>query len=126
MKKYAFPAIFLIVLFLLTSCEISNIRDIAAENLVSLKLEQPGVKVDADNNHQLSYLRRYLGKRPCEVKLWNTEPLNSNLHQILGKEHTVFIELMKNAYPLKEEKLIYSIGSHPDLSRIGFEYMRPV
>lgn len=123
MKKYAMQAIFLIVCILSTSCELFHVRDDSTENLdtLSLYLQLPD-DVSVTDQH-LSVVRKYLRKRPSEVNLWNTEPLRSNLYQILGSEYEPFVELMQNATPLKEEKLIYTIGSHPDLSRIGFGYM---
>lgn len=123
MSKYALQAIFLIVCFLVTSCELFNVPDVSSDNLDTLSINhQLPDEISAQDQH-LSAVRKYLRKRPSEVNLWNTEPLKSNLHRILGSEYTTFVELMQNAAPLKEEKLIYTIGSYPDLSRIGFGYI---
>ncbi|MFH1118583.1 MAG: hypothetical protein V1775_02085 [Bacteroidota bacterium] len=116
-------ATFLLSCLLMVSCELINIRDESSDNLDTLRLDQLQTKEDPALEQQLANIRRFIGKRPSEAKLWSSEPLNSFLHKILGKEYASFVELMQNAAPLKEEKLIYSIGSHPDLSRIGFGYI---
>jgi hypothetical protein len=123
MKKHLFQVAFLVFSLLVISCEQFNIRDGSSENLDTLRLDQKQTLNNQDNDMKLANVRRFIGKRPSEVKLWDTEPLSSDLHRILGNEYSEFVELMKNASPLKEEKLIYCIGSHPDLSRIGFGYI---
>jgi hypothetical protein len=123
MYKQAIRALFLFVSFLVVSCEFFDIRDVSSDNLDTLRSDQQQVMDVNAYDNQLSSVRRYLGKRPSDVKLWNIEPLKSELHLILGKDYNSFVELMQNAVPLKEEKLIYTIGSHPNLSRIGFGYL---
>lgn len=123
MKRIAFRAAFLIVCLIASSCDSFNTREISAENLDTLKLYQPQNQDINNSNPQLNSIRKFIGKRPSDVKLWKTEPLNSDLHRLLGKEYQKFIEIMENATPLREEKQIYTIGSYPDLSRIGFGYL---
>ena len=123
MNKSALQAVFLFVCFIFSSCEMFTIRDVSSENLDTLKSDQLIIEDIPDQEQQLSSVRKYLGKRPSEVKLWTSEPLKSTLQHVLGNEYNAFVELMQNAAPLKEEKLIYSIGSHPNRSRIGFGYI---
>ncbi|MBK6347898.1 MAG: hypothetical protein IPN08_13205 [Bacteroidales bacterium] len=123
MNKHLLKTAVFILSLLATSCEHFNIRDVSSENLDTLRLDQQPNQNSQDKDLKLADVRRFIGKRPSEVKLWETEPLCTDLQRILGNEYVSFVELMKNATPLKEEKLIYSIGSHPDLSRIGFGYI---
>lgn len=123
MKKYAQGAVFLIVCFLATSCDSFDARDFYTDNHDTLKKNYQQNQDNPNNNQSFAIIRKYLGKRPIDVRLLETEPLKSALMDILGDEYQGFVEMMRNASPLKEEKLIYSIGSLPDLSRIGFGYI---
>lgn len=123
MNKYAFIAAIFFAPLLLTSCGSSNSRKVSYENLETVQPYYPKNELTEEINPDLSYIRKYLGKRPAQVKLWNKEPLKSELKKVLGKEYHNYLELMGNALPLKEEKVIYSFGSHPDRSLIGFGYI---
>ncbi len=123
MKNFAFRAVFLIVCFLATSCDSYNAREFYSNNHDTLYKNYQQDQHIPNKNDTFATIRKYLGKRPCDVKLFEREPLKSALKDVLGKEYPRFVELMVNASPLKEEKLIYSVGSHPDLSRIGFGYI---
>lgn len=123
MNKQYLQTVILSISLLAASCELINVRDVSSDNLDTLRLDQSQSKSAQEDDQQLADIRKYLGKRPSEIHLWDTEPLNSHLRRILGSEHSAFIELMKNANPLREDKLIYTMGSHPDLSRIGFGYL---
>jgi hypothetical protein len=123
MYKNAFIAFISIASILIFSCESSNSREVSYESDVTLQPYHPNNELLEESNADLSYIRKYLGKRPSEVKLWNREPLKSELQKTLGKEYNNFLELMENAMPLKEENVIYSVGSHPDRSLICFGYI---
>ncbi|MBK6962995.1 MAG: hypothetical protein IPH20_03445 [Bacteroidales bacterium] len=123
MKKYAPRAVFLIVCFLATSCDSFDARELYADNLDTLTIINQQNQDNLNNEQSFAIIRKYLGKRPSDVKLLETEPLKSALMDIMGNEYEAFVEMMQNAAPLKEEKLIYSVGSLPDLSRIGFGYI---
>jgi hypothetical protein len=62
----------------------------------------------------LQYLEKYLGQQPAEVSLWHTEPLHSRLQELLGDQYYLFLGIMQEAGPLKEERVLYTIGTHPD------------
>lgn len=123
MKKYAHRAVFLIVCFLATSCDSFDARELYADNYDTLKIIDQQHQDNLSNEQTFAIIRKYIGKRPSDVRLLETEPLKSALKDIMGNEYQSFVEIMRNAAPLKEEKLIYSIGSIPDLSRIGFGYV---
>jgi hypothetical protein len=123
MKNYAPVAVFLIVCFLATSCDSFDARELYADNHDTLKIINQQNQNNLNHDQQFAVIRKYLGKRPSDVRLLETEPIKSALMEIMGNEYQAFVEMMRNAAPLKEEKLIYSIGSLPDLSRIGFGYI---
>ncbi|MHC1774744.1 MAG: hypothetical protein AB9834_04950 [Lentimicrobium sp.] len=123
MKKYAPGAVFLIVCFLATSCDSFDARELYADHHDTLKIINQQNQDNHNKDQTYAVIRKYLGKRPCDVRLLETEPLKSALKDIMGNEYQAFVELMRNAAPLKEDELIYSIGSIPDLSRIGFGYV---
>ncbi len=123
MNKYALIAAIFFASLLITSCGSSNSHDVSYENLETLQPYHPKDELVEESSPDLSCIRKYLGKRPSEVKLWNKEPLKSELQKFLGKEYNNYLELMANAMPLKEENVIYSLGSHPDRSLIGFGYI---
>lgn len=122
-NKYAFIAAIFVASLVITSCGSSNSREVSYENLESVQPYYPKNELAEESYPDLSCIRKYLGKRPSQVNLWNIEPLKSELKKVLGKEYNNYMELMENALPLKEEKVIYSIGSHPDRSLIGFGYI---
>lgn len=123
MNKYAFIATIFFASILFTSCGSFSSREVSYENLETAQPYYPKNELVEEINPDFSYIRKYLGKRPSQVKLWNKEPLKSELKKVLDKEYQNYLELMENALPLKEEKVIYSIGSHPDRSLIGFGYI---
>jgi hypothetical protein len=123
MNKYAFIAAIFFASLLLTSCGFTDSREVSYENPETIKPYYPKNELAEEIDPDLSCIRKYLGKRPSEVKLWDKEPLKSKLQKTLGKEYYNYLEFMKNALPLKEDKVIYSIGSHPDRSLIGFGYI---
>jgi hypothetical protein len=123
MNKNAFIAAIFFACILFNSCGSSDSREISYETHETLQPYHPKNELVEENNQDLSCIRKYLGKRPSEVKLWDIEPLRSKLQKTLGKEYNNYLELMENALPLKEEKVIYSVGSHPDRSLIGIGYI---
>ncbi len=123
MKNHAAWAVFLIVCFLATSCNSFDTREIYTVNDDTLGLNYQQNQDSSTTKQPFTVIRKYLGKRPSEVRLLETEPLKSALMNILGDEYPDFVKMMRNASPLHEDKLIYSIGSLPDLSRIGFGYI---
>ena len=48
----------------------------------------------------LDYLQAFVGKYPPDVKLWETEPLNTRLKALLGPQHATFLVNMETAGPL--------------------------
>ena len=48
----------------------------------------------------LDYLHAFVGKNPPDVKLWETEPLNTRLKALLGPEHATFLANMQTVGPL--------------------------
>ena len=71
----------------------------------------------------LDYIAGHLGKRPAEVDLWQTEPLRSELQQLLGEDLDFYTEIMQEAMPLKKDRVIYTIGIAPDHAIPGIGYL---
>lgn len=81
----------------------------------------PGTPTATDGG--LDYIAEFLGKRPAEVNLWQTEPLRSELQQLLGDDFGFYTEIMQEAMPLKKDRVIYAIGIAPDHAIPGIGYL---
>ncbi|MDX5422895.1 MAG: hypothetical protein LPK14_11625 [Hymenobacteraceae bacterium] len=75
------------------------------------------------HHDSLHYLSRYVGQRPEAAGLWQTEPLKSRLKELLQDDYPVFMEAMQQAQPLKQERVVYTIGSFPGQGSGDFAFM---
>ncbi len=116
--------LFLVTTGLLAGCGGNNASDQQQENedqpTIGTEAIDPGTPTAADG---LDYIAEYLGKRPAEVNLWQTEPLRSELQRLLGDEFNFYTEIMQEAMPLKKDRVIYSIGIAPDDAIPGIGYL---
>ncbi len=55
---------------------------------------------DADTA-SLAYLASRVGQYPHDIDLWNTQPLNTRLHALLGEQYPTFIDNMEVQGPLE-------------------------
>ena len=83
----------------------------------------PGTPTATDGDDDLDYIAEYLGKRPAEVDLWQSEPLRSELQRLLGDEFSFYTEVMQEAMALKKDRVLYSIGIAPDHAVPGIGYL---
>ena len=58
----------------------------------------------------LAYLSAYAGKSPAAAGIWDTEPLHTKLKDILGDRYTPFVNDMKAAGPLTQDKYLYAVA----------------
>lgn len=72
---------------------------------------------------ELAYLRQYIGKRPAEANLWQTEPLQARLRALLGNDFDTFVDIMQEAGPLTDEQVLYTVGVAPDDAVPGVGYL---
>ncbi len=70
-----------------------------------------------------AYVEQYIGKRPAEVNLLATEPLQTDLRMLLGSEYNNFAEAMLEAMPIQKDRVIYTMGTIPDDAIRGMAYL---
>jgi hypothetical protein len=68
----------------------------------------------------LRYLDGYIGKQPGAAGIWDSEPLHSQLKDLVGDQYTQFTNYMKDATPLARDKYLYSYGRIEQDSTRGY------
>ena len=58
----------------------------------------------------LAYLEQYTGQTPAAAGIWNTEPLHTQLKEMIGDRYDQFVRYMGNAGPLTRDKYLYSFA----------------
>ncbi len=71
----------------------------------------------------LAYIEEYLGERPAAVDLWQTQPLQSMLKELLGSDYQAYLDIMQEAMPLTKDRVIYTMGVAPDDAVPGIGYL---
>ena len=100
----------------------SGRSDANAQTPQTEKPADPSPKAQ-DAGKSLAYVEQYLGKRPGEVKLWQTEPLQSRLRELLGEDFDFYVDIMQEAAELKKDRVIYTLGNAPDDAIPGIGYL---
>jgi hypothetical protein len=72
---------------------------------------------------ELAYIDDLVGKRPAEVNLWQSEPLQARLKKLLGNNFETYVQLMQEAGPLTRDRVIYTLGTAPDDQIPGVAYL---
>lgn len=68
----------------------------------------------------LQYLTQYIGESPASAGLWETEPLRTRLEELLEDDFNRFMQLMHKATPLRQERVLYSIGKNDSTESSAF------
>jgi len=105
------PKIILLLLLLLSACSENRQHDLA-EDVAHTSLATPTAPTLGRDS--LFYLEQYIGRSPATVGLWQTEPLHTQLTQLLGKSYPVFEQTMQQAQPLRKERVLYTFGTSSD------------
>lgn len=71
----------------------------------------------------LAYIEEYLGRRPAAVDLWQTQPLQNMLENLLGDHYQAYLDIMQEAMPLAKDRVIYTMGVAPDDAVPGIGYL---
>ena len=71
----------------------------------------------------LQYLDQYVGKEPAVVGLWETEPLHTQLKELMGDKYDPFIKDMKGGGPLTRDQYIYSLAYITQDSSRGYAFL---
>jgi hypothetical protein len=101
----------LVLLLLLSACSEKRQNDLA-DDVAHTSLATPTAPTLGRDS--LFYLEQYIGQSPATVDLWRTEPLHSQLRQLLGKSYPIFEQTMQQAQPLRKERVLYTFGATSD------------
>ncbi len=95
--------------WLCCSCQENKTQDIQTKGHTSLGTPVPPTTTEKKRN-SLGYLEQHIGKRPSDAKLWESEPLQTRLRELLGAHYDLFRMLMQQAELLQQEQVLYTIG----------------
>lgn len=93
--------------------------------LLETACQPPAQEENPDSIRQtlqsLAYLNQYVGKTPDAVGLWQTEPLRSQLMNLVGSSVLPSVlQKFRTAKTLKRDHVLYTIAVLPDSARQGY------
>lgn len=112
-------SIFIGALIFCTSCSEQSVESVPEAGHTALGTSAPPT-INPVRTDSLQYLAQYIGQTPKAANLWETEPLRSKLEDLLGNDFETFLQLMQQAAPLQQERVLYTISSTTNGDMVAF------